>query len=101
MAKIGNARATRPGGTLIVHVTSHGFGHLNRTVAVINQVPVDVPVVIRSHPDLFPNWRERLLRPAELDPHVSDSGAVNPTGGSGATDAAATLERAGRFTMRR
>ncbi|MDR3619480.1 MAG: hypothetical protein P4L85_09025 [Paludisphaera borealis] len=89
-----DARAKQAGGALIVHVTSHGFGHLNRTVAVINQVPVDVPVVIRSHPDLFPSWRERLLRPAELAPHASDSGAVNPTGGSGATDAAATLERA-------
>ncbi|APW62324.1 hypothetical protein [Paludisphaera borealis] len=87
-------RAKQAGGALIVHVTSHGFGHLNRTVAVINQVPVDVPVVIRSHPDLFPNWRERLLRPAELVPHASDAGAVNPAGGSGATDAAATLERA-------
>jgi hypothetical protein len=87
-------RTARSGGVLIVHVTSHGFGHLNRTVAVLNQVPPDVPIVIRSHPDLFPNWRERLTRPAELDPHASDAGAVNPAGGSGATDAAATLERA-------
>jgi hypothetical protein len=53
--------------------------------------------VIRSHPDLFPNWRERLLRPAELIPHASDAGAVNPAGGSGATDAEATLERAVRI----
>src|SRR5271157_3981929 len=51
---------------LAFYVTSHGFGHLNRTVAVINHVPADLPVVIRSHPNLFPHWRERLTRPAEL-----------------------------------
>lgn len=89
-----NARPTKTGGPLVVYATSHGFGHLNRSVAVVNQIPADVPVVIRSHPDLSPHWRERLLRPAELDPHVSDSGAVNPAGDSGETDARATLQRA-------
>ena len=89
-----NVRPKGIGGALVVHATSHGFGHLNRSVAAVNLVPADVPVVIRSHPDLLPHWRERLLRPAELDPHVSDSGAVNPVGGSGETDAEATLERA-------
>lgn len=79
---------------LVVHVTSHGYGHMNRTVAVLNKVPAEIPIIIRCSPDLFPNWRERLLRPADLDAHVSDSGAVNPLGGSGSTDAAATLERA-------
>jgi hypothetical protein len=83
-------------GGLVVYVTSHGFGHLNRSVAVINRVPADVPVTIRSHPNLFDHWRERLRRPAELEPHVSDSGAVNPPGDSAATDGAATLELAER-----
>jgi hypothetical protein len=81
---------------LAFYVTSHGFGHLNRTVAVINQVPADLPVVIRSHPNLFPHWRERLIRPAELTAHVSDAGAVNPPGDSTATDGPATLELAAR-----
>lgn len=81
-------------GALAVYVTSHGYGHMNRAVAVVNEVPEDVPVVIRSSADLFPNWRERLTRPADLSEHVSDAGAVNPPGGSGTTDAAATLERA-------
>jgi hypothetical protein len=84
----------RRSGALVVHVTSHSYGHMNRAVAVVNEVPADVPVIIRSSPDLFPNWRERLTRPAELDAHVSDAGAVNPIGGSGTTDATATLERA-------
>jgi hypothetical protein len=83
-------------GRLVVYVTSHGFGHLNRSVAVINRVPADVPVTIRSDPSLFAHWGERLRRTADLEPHVSDSGAVNPPGDSAATDGRATLERAAR-----
>ena len=79
---------------LAVYVTSHGFGHLNRAVAAINRVPEDVPVVIRSAPDLFEHWRDRLSRPAALEPHVSDAGAVNPPGNSADTDGPATLRRA-------
>jgi len=81
-------------GGLAVYVTSHGFGHLNRAVAVINLLPADVPVTIRCHPDLFGPWRERLARPAGLEPHVSDAGALNPPGDSAATDGPATLARA-------
>lgn len=84
------------GGALAFYVTSHGFGHLNRAVAVVNRVPTDVPVHIRSHPNLFPHWRERLTRPAELSEHVSDAGAVNPPGDSTATDGPATLALAQR-----
>lgn len=83
-------------GGLVVYVTSHGFGHLNRTVAVINRMPASVPVTVRSHPNLFDHWRERLRRPATLEAHVSDAGAVNPPGNSAATDGVATLELAGR-----
>jgi hypothetical protein len=83
-------------GGLAVYVTSHGFGHLNRAVAAINRMPPDVPVTIRGHPNLFDHWRERLRRPAKLEPHVSDAGAVNPPGDSQATDGAATLALAAR-----
>jgi hypothetical protein len=65
-------------------------------VAVINKVSPDLAVVIRSHPDLFPHWHERLTRPAELTAHVSDAGAVNPAGNSTATDGVATLVLAQR-----
>jgi hypothetical protein len=83
-------------GKLAFYVTSHGFGHLNRAVAVINRVPPDLELVIRSHPNLFPHWRERLTRPAELTAHISDAGAVNPPGDSTATDGPATLALAQR-----
>jgi hypothetical protein len=75
-------------------VTSHGYGHMNRVVTVINKIPAHLPVVIRSHPNLFPNWRERLTRPVELLAHVSDAGAVNPPGNSTATDGPASLDLA-------
>jgi hypothetical protein len=91
-----NSKPGPRGEALAFYVTSHGFGHLNRTVAVINRVPSDLPVIIRSHPNLFPHWRERLTRPAELTAHVSDAGAINPPGDSTATDGPATLELATR-----
>ena len=84
-----------PGG-LAAYVTSHGFGHLNRSSAVLNRIPEEVPLVVRCHPSLFNHWRERLKRPARLEAHVSDAGAVNPIGDSAATDGSATLELAGR-----
>jgi hypothetical protein len=83
-------------GGLAVYVTSHGFGHLNRTVAVVNRLPRDLPLVIRCKPDLFDHWRERLRRPARFEPHVSDAGALNPPGDSAATDGPGTLALAAR-----
>ncbi|WZO95800.1 hypothetical protein EP7_002770 [Isosphaeraceae bacterium EP7] len=81
-------------GGLAVYVTSHGFGHLNRTVAVLNRVPADVAVDIHCHPNLFEAWRQRLVRDAGLHEHVSDSGAVNPPGDSAATDGPASIAAA-------
>jgi len=89
-------QSDRRGGGLAVYVTSHGFGHLHRTAAVLNRFPVELPVVIRSGPDLSAHWRERLKRPAELKPYMWDAGAVNPLGDSTATDAAATLDLAAK-----
>jgi len=89
-------RPDRQGGGLAVYVTSHGFGHLNRTAAVLNRVPPDIAVTVKSHANLFVHWRERLKRPAELEAYVSDAGAVNPPGDSAATDGRATLELAAR-----
>ncbi len=86
-------RTPRRGG-LAVYTTSHGFGHLNRTAAVVNRIPGTVSVSIRSHANLFDLWRHRVTRSIELGEFVSDAGAVNPPGDSAATDGPATLERA-------
>jgi hypothetical protein len=59
-------------------------------------MPPEVPVTIRCHPNLFDHWHERLRRPAALEAQVSDVGALNPPGDSGATDAEATLAMAAR-----
>src|SRR4051794_41813378 len=83
-------------GGLAVYVTSHGFGHLNRTAAVVNRMPPEIPVTIRCHPNLFDHWHERLRRPAALEAPVSGVGALNPPGDSGATAAQATLAMAAR-----
>ena len=87
------SRGGREGG-VAVYVTSHGFGHLNRSAAVINRIPRGIPVWVRSDPGLFNHWPQRVTRPIELGSFVSDSGAVNPPGDSNTTDGRATLERA-------
>lgn len=79
---------------MAVYVTSHGFGHLNRTAAVVNRIPRAIPVSIRSNANLFDHWRQRVTRPIELGSFVSDSGAVNPPGDSNATDGRASIELA-------
>jgi hypothetical protein len=81
-------------GGVVAYVTSHGYGHLNRSAAVLNRLPSSLPLTIRCAPDLFAHWRERLRRPAELEAYVGDAGAVNPPGDSAATDGPATLARA-------
>jgi hypothetical protein len=78
-------------GGLAVYVTSHGFGHLTRTAAVINRLPSQIPVTVRCHANLFDHWRERLRRPVVLEEQVSDAGAVSPPGDSNAIDGSATL----------
>ena len=83
-------------GGVAVYVTSHGFGHLTRTSAVINRMPAEIPVAIRCHPNLFEHWRERLRRPATFESQVSDVGALNAQGDSNGTDGEATLELASR-----
>ena len=83
-------------GGLAVYVTSHGFGHLNRTVSVLNRFPLDIPLLIRCKPDLFDHWRERLHRPARFEPHLSDVGVLNPPGDSATTDAPSTFDAARR-----
>ena len=84
---------TPPGG-LAVFVTSHGFGHLNRAVAVLNRIPSSIPITILTDPALFAHWRERLLRPARLGPRPADFGAYNPPGDSLTTDGPLTIARA-------
>ena len=87
-------------GGIAFYITSHGFGHLNRSVAVINRIPGDVPVTIRSDPSLFDHWGERLKRAATLEPHISDAGALNPPGDSMKTDGPGTLAKAAEVHAR-
>ena len=87
-------------GGIAFYITSHGFGHLNRSVSIINRIPLDVPVTIRSDPSLFDHWGERLKRAAILEPHTSDAGAINPPGDSLKTDGPATLAKAAEVHSR-
>ena len=86
--------ARRGGGGVVVFVTSHGFGHLNRVVPVLNALPDGLPVTVATPRDLEPVWRQRLSRTVEFWDHPSDAGAFNPPGDSMATDGPETLRRA-------
>ncbi len=87
-------------GGIAFYVTSHGFGHLNRTVGVVNLIPEEVPIRIRCDPSLFGAWGERLRRPASLSAYSSDVGAINPPGDSASTDGPASLARAAEVHAR-
>ncbi len=88
------------GGGVAVYVTSHGFGHLNRTAAVLNQFTRELSVSIRCDESLFRLWAARVVHPLSLSAYISDSGAVNPPGDSNATDGPATLKRAAEVFAR-
>ncbi|MGP0066904.1 MAG: hypothetical protein ACLQGP_25345 [Isosphaeraceae bacterium] len=94
---LGPSANSRRRGGLAVYVTSHGFGHLNRTAAVLNRIPPGVRVSIRSNPNLFNHWGQRVTRPIELGAYVSDAGAVNPPGDSAATDGPASIRLAAKI----
>lgn len=79
---------------IVYFVTSHGFGHLNRAAAVVEAIPPHVPVVVKTHRDLFARWRESVRRrPCELLEGVFDCGAVHPPGESSLVDRTATLAK--------
>ncbi len=82
------------GGGVVVYVTSHGFGHLHRTAAILNRIPTAIPIAVKCHEDLFHGWTGRLTRPVELFPYCSDVGAVGPPGDSARIDPKATIEQA-------
>lgn len=79
---------------LAAFVTSHGFGHLNRSAAVFNRLPGPVDLTIFGDPALFDHWRDRLRRDARLVPRPPDFGAYNPPGDSQTTDGPETIARA-------
>jgi hypothetical protein len=78
---------------IVYYVTSHGFGHLNRAVSVVESMPPNVSSVVKTDRDLFARWRESVRRRCELVEGVFDCGAVHPPGESSLVDAKATLAR--------
>lgn len=85
---------------IAVYITNHGFGHINRVVAVLNKVPKEIKITVRADHDVWAPLRERLWRPAEFGYFPSDQGTVSPPGQNSQTDWPATFERlAQRFDV--
>lgn len=76
-----------------VYVTNHGFGHINRLVAVLNQLPEDVRVTVRADSDVRLSLSQRLRRDFGFGEFPSDQGTVSPPGQNSRTDVPATFEK--------
>lgn len=80
-------------GHVAVYVTNHGFGHVNRVVAVLNQLPESVRITVRADPDVKTALSERLTRAFEFGVFPSDQGTASPPGQNSRTDIPATFDR--------
>lgn len=79
-----------------VYITNHGFGHINRVVAVLNKISAEIKITVRADRDVWAPLRERLQRPVEFGFFPSDQGTVSPPGQNSQTDWPATFERLAR-----
>jgi len=82
----------KPSPHVAVYVTNHGFGHINRVVAVLNHVPENVRITVRADPDLNLALRQRLRRGFGYREFPSDQGTVSPPGQNSRTDIPATFQ---------
>lgn len=87
------ASPEKPSPHVAVYVTNHGFGHINRVVAVLNHVPENVRITVRADPDVNLALRQRLRRGFGYGEFPSDQGTVSPPGQNSRTDIPATFER--------
>lgn len=71
------------------YVTNHGLGHCVRTIAIINRLPAEIPVILVSNaPREFLD--QELRRPVTIRPAGFDCGTIQPDGFT--VDPQATLE---------
>ena len=80
--------------TAVFYITGHGLGHVSRTLEVINHLPADVRVVVRSS---APSWfiEASSTRPLELQPAAVDVGMIQDD--SLSLDLEATARQIGAF----
>ena len=78
---------------IAAYVTNHGFGHVNRLMAVLNQIAPEVRVTVRADREIWPAIEERLGRAVEFGYFPSDLGTVSPPGQNSQTDWPATFDR--------
>ncbi len=76
---------------IVYYITSHGYGHLNRAAAVLDAIPRNVPIHVKTDRNLFDRCSDSINRPTELSEGAFDCGAVHPPCESSLVDRAATL----------
>jgi UDP:flavonoid glycosyltransferase YjiC (YdhE family) len=85
--------STEPARHVAVYVTNHGFGHINRVVAVLDQLPESVRITVRADPEVREALEQRLNRPFGFGSFPSDRGTASPPGQNSRTDIPATFEK--------
>ncbi len=76
--------------SVVYYISSHGLGHAVRSAAIINQIPAEIPLIIRSEvsPSLL---EEEIHRPFSIEPASFDCGCVQAD--SFTVDGPATLAK--------
>jgi hypothetical protein len=78
---------------IVAYVTNHGYGHVNRMVAVVNEISPEFEVTIRCDTELWPAFRERLRRDISFGHFPCDLGILSPPGQNSRTDWPGTFDR--------
>lgn len=78
---------------IVAYVTNHGYGHVNRMVAVVDEISPDFEVTIRCDTELWPAFRERLRRDISFGHFPCDLGILSPPGQNSRTDWPGTFDR--------
>lgn len=65
--------------SIIAYVSGHGLGHSTREIEILNRIPADIPLVVKtSAPEWF--WRTEMSRPFEYVPVAFDVGCIQKNG---------------------
>lgn len=75
------------------YLTNHGFGHVNRLLAVLNEIDAGCNITVRCDEEIWPALTERLKRPVAFGYFPCDNGTASPPGQNSQTDWPATFER--------
>ncbi len=79
--------------TIVWYITAHGFGHLNRSLAVIDHLAAEFDIHVRTHRSLLPQVRQSSPAGIATGLYDPEEWPVHPAGDSSGIDVERTFER--------